>query len=239
MGRLPENVAVQLSGVSLSVKEGPHPFEAENLDEINRNWSAELKEKPRLFDGQLTMFDAHDFTDGHLTARCHLVRFATFLYWRKVAPVAGAEHFFAHAVPVTHDNSLIAIRMASHTANAGQVYFAAGSFDPNDFRSGLVDIEANMVREVMEETGLDLGAAKAETRYTALHFGGQTVLFRRYQFDMDTSTVSELVDRHLKNDRDPEIDGTVAIRNGCALPEGLTSYMPGIIDWHFSNFDTL
>ena len=55
----------------------------------------------------------------------------------------------------------MAIRMAAHTVNAGRVYFAAGSFEPSDFRDGLVDADGNMVREVREETGLDIAGARA------------------------------------------------------------------------------
>jgi 8-oxo-dGTP pyrophosphatase MutT (NUDIX family) len=235
VSRLPEHVAVPLSGVSFTLAGGPHPFETENLAAIDRNWQTEIRAKPRLFDGQVAMFGAHELRDGHLSAKCHLVRFATFLYWRTVEPVEGAEHFFAHAVPVARDNSLIAIRMGNHTANAGQVYFAAGSFDTQDFCGGKIDIEANMAREVFEETGIDLGAAIAEPDYAAWRYGGQAVIFRRYRFDLDAKTITKRIARHIQSDPDPEIDCAMAIRGDCALPVGLTSYMPGIIGWHFAN----
>ncbi len=235
MGRLPENTIVPLSRVSFAVEEELHPFEVEHRDAINRNWEEEIKAKPRLFDGRVAMFDAHDYSGGRLTAVCRPVRFATFLYWRKIQPVEGAEHFFAHAVPVASDNTLIAVRMGSHTANAGQVYFAAGSFDPNDFIGGRIDIEANMAREVMEETGIDLKDASAESGYAAWRFGGNTVIFRRYRFNLDPETMAERIAHHIVCDPDPEIDCAVTIRSGCALPDQLTSYMPGIISWHFCN----
>ena len=49
---------------------------------------------------------------------------------------------------------------------AGRVYFAAGSFEPVDFRDGLVDVDFNMIREVREETGLDLSGASAASATT-------------------------------------------------------------------------
>ena len=65
---------------------------------------------------------------------------------------------------VTKDNALIAIRMAAHTVNAGRVYFAAGSFEPEDFPDGRVDAHGNMVREVTEETGLDISGVRRGER---------------------------------------------------------------------------
>lgn len=236
MGRLPENVAVPLDSICLSLADGPHPFETANRGAIAENWRRETEARPKLFDGRLALFAGHEFRDGVLSAVCHIVRYSTFLYWRRIEPVKGAEHMFAHAVPVTRDNRLVAIRMGAHTANPGQVYFAAGSFEPADIRGGRIDIEANMAREVGEETGLDLGESRAEPRYSAWRFGGQTVLFRRYFFDLDAPAAERLIVRHIENDPDPEIDGVVLIKDSCALPAGLTSYMPGIIRRHFDDY---
>lgn len=235
MDRLPENVPVPLCDVSLDLAEGAHRFEIENAAAIEENWRREKEAQPRLFDGRLTMFTGHRVLGSALTAPFHMVRFATFMYWRKIEPVDGAEHFFAHAVLVSRDDCLIAVRMAAHTANAGKVYFAAGSFEQADLRGGRIDIAANMAREVGEETGLDLGEAEAEAGYTAWRFGGQTVLVRRYFFDLDADKIMRRISRHVGADPEPEIDCAVAIANSCALPAGLTSYMPGIIRWHFDD----
>lgn len=73
-----------------------------------------------------------------------------------VAPPAqrqGGLHLFAYPVLETSDGALVAIRMGAHTANPGQVYFAAGSLEPEDVVDGRCDIEANMRREVRRRPG--------------------------------------------------------------------------------------
>jgi len=62
------------------------------------------------------------------------------------------------------DGAIIAVRMSEHTANPGQVYCAAGSLDEGDVVEGRCDLLGNMLREVREETGLELSADDADGR---------------------------------------------------------------------------
>ena len=70
------------------------------------------------------------------------------------------------------------------------VYFAAGSFEPEDFPDGKVDLHFNMAREVLEETGLDIGAAPRDAGCHALATEQGTVIFRRYFLDADADEIA-------------------------------------------------
>jgi 8-oxo-dGTP pyrophosphatase MutT (NUDIX family) len=52
------------------------------------------------------------------------------------------------------DGAFLLGEMASHTANAGSVYFAAGTPDPSDVFGARVDLAASVRRELREETGI-------------------------------------------------------------------------------------
>lgn len=230
---IPRNRILPITAADLVVDPNPHPYELAYRDAIAANWEREKAEKPALFNGEVMFFSSIRWEGGRLNARCHTIRFATFMHWRRTRPDTSAEHLYAHAMPVSSDGALIAIRMASHTANAGRVYFAAGSFDPNDIRDGRLDIASNMAREVGEETGLELNAARAETAYHGWSSDSGTVLVRRYFLDRTADEIAAEVRSHIARDADPEVDEAIVIRDPRDLPEGLMPHMPPLIDWHF------
>ena len=231
---IPRGVIVPVAQVDVSLDPGPHPFETANAAGIDANWRAEHAANPALFDGKVALLARLAYRDGRLEGACHAIRFATFLYWRKTRPWPGAEHSFAHAIPVTSDGALVAIRMGPGTANAGKVYFAAGSFDPGDFPGGKVDIDLNMAREVSEETGLDISGLPRDPHYHALSGASGTVIVRRYFLPQPADAVTESIRAFVASDPEPEIEEPVIIRSADDLPDGIMPYMATLIAWHFA-----
>lgn len=231
---IPRNVILPVDVVDVRLVAEPHPFERDNAEAIAANWQAEKAVRPALFDGIVVLLSELAYRDNRLVGRCHAVRFSTFMLWRKLKPVSSAEHAFAHAMLISSDNALVAIRMGSHTANAGKVYFAAGSFEPEDFRDGLVDLDYNMLREVREETGLDLGRAEREQRCHALSVESGTVIVRCFRAAETADELAERIRAFVATDPDPEIEGPVIIRGMHDLPEGLMPHMHSLVEWHFS-----
>lgn len=233
---LPRDVVFPVGQLDVRLVGAPHPLEANEPDAIERNWLSEKARQPALFDGKVVLLSQLAWRGGMLKGRCHLVRYATFMYWRSLRPVDSAEHVYAHAVLVSGDNALVAIRMASHTVNAGLAYFAAGSFEAVDFDAeGRVDLDFNMRREVMEETGIDLADAVAEPRIMALSKSTGTVVFRRYRHPAMADDLAAAIRAHVARDPEPEAEGPVLIRQGATWPERLAPQMPDLIEWHFAN----
>lgn len=232
---LPRNTIVPVDAVDVRLDAGPHPFESANLAAIEENWLRETAANPALFDGQVVLLSRLAYAGGSLAGRCHAVRYATFLHWRRHRETAPAEHVFAHAVLVSRDGALVAVRMGRHTANAGRVYFAAGSFEPVDFPGGRVDLHANMAREVGEETGLSIDAVPREERFHFISIPNGTVIFKRYFVDAPAADIADAIRLHVAGEADPEIEGPVVIRDRDGLPDGLAPQMRPLIDWHFTN----
>ncbi len=232
MFNLPRGEVVPVSEIEVRLDPTPHPFELANAEAIEANWRREVSANPALFDGTIVLLSEVSYEDGRLVGRCHAVRYATLLEWRRNRP-AGAEHAYAHAALVSSDGALIAIRMGAHTANPGVVYFAAGSFEPEDFRDGLVDTAANMEREVREETGLRISDARFDDSYCLFSRDAMTVIFRRYHLDEPAEQIARRISDFVAGEAEPEIEGPVIIRNRDDLPEGLAPYMRAIVDWHF------
>jgi 8-oxo-dGTP pyrophosphatase MutT (NUDIX family) len=236
---LPRNTIVPVFAAAVRLDPEAHPFERDNAAEIEENWRVETARNPALFDGKVVLLSGLNYAGGSLEGVCHTIRFATFMLWRKTRPSGSAEHAYAHAMPVTSDNALILIRMAAHTVNAGRVYFAAGSFEPQDFREGVADIDFNMTREVGEETGLDLSACGRDPHYHLRSSEGASVIFRRYYVDEPAEAVAERIRTFVAAEKEPEIEAPVIVRSPRDLPVGLALHVPSMIEWHFANPGTV
>ena len=234
---LPRNVILPVDAIDVRLDPGPHPFARDNEQAITENWQREIAANPALFDGTVVLLSQLAWRDNRLVGRCHAVNYSTFMLWRKRRESSGAEHAYGHAMLVAGDNALVAIRMGPHTVGAGSVYFAAGSFEPIDFRDGLVDVDFNMIREVREETGLDLSAARRGVRWHALSTASGTVIFRRYHVDEPADQIARRISAFVATETDPEIEGPVIIRHAADLPEGLSPHMKPLIEWHFAGKD--
>jgi 8-oxo-dGTP pyrophosphatase MutT (NUDIX family) len=231
---LPPDTMVPVDDVVLSLDPDALPFEQAHADAIDAHWRIEKAAQPALFDGRLLMFSQMCLHERRLEGRCHLARYATLLYWRTIRPHPDVVHCFAHPALVSSDGALVAARMGAHTANPGKVYFAAGSFEGEDLRDGRIDLVANMEREVMEETGLDLKPLAHEPVFHALATTSGTVVFRRYRLSMTADEAARAIKAHVAADPQPEIEGPVILRSGRSVPHGLLPHMAAFRDWHFA-----
>ncbi|MEO5759542.1 MAG: hypothetical protein ABIQ51_22115 [Mesorhizobium sp.] len=231
---LPRNVILPVDAIDVRLDSGPHPFECDNSQAIAENWQREIAANPALFDGTVVLLSELALHDRRLSGRCHAVKYSTFMLWRQRRAGSGAEHAYGHAMLVAGDNALVAIRMGAHTANPGRVYFAAGSFEPMDFHDGLVDVDFNMIREVREETGLDLSGAGRDMHYHAMSTARGTVIFRRYRETASADELARRIRAFVATEAEPEIEGPVIIRHAGDLPDGLMPHMKPLIEWHFA-----
>ena len=211
----------------------PHPFEVENAEAIDAYWQRISASNPALYDGRLVLHSDLAYRDGRLVGSCREVRFATFMYWRERRGAESAEHAYAHAALISNDNALVAIRMGRHTAAPDSVYFAAGSFEPMDFSGGACDMDANMVREVREETGLDIARLRRDAQMQLFSLDKATALFRRYWLDEPAERVAGRIRDFVTAEPNPEIEEPVIIRRGEALPRGIMPHMVAFARWHF------
>ncbi|MET3612234.1 hypothetical protein ABID16_000539 [Rhizobium aquaticum] len=231
-----EGTLFDLSGYNISVAAGPHPLYHQKREEIEANWLDEHEANPALFNGEMLIHrDIRIDAAGRLVATGHLTPFATMLWWRKQQERPVAEHLFPIAVPITRDGAILAIEMSAKTANAGRIYCAAGSLDAHDVVDGKVDLDANMLREVAEETGIDLSAATPVGGYLGVRVMRAVTLFRIFRLPYDAEEACALVRHHMETDHEQEIAGPVIIRDKSREGRNYPAFMPPIIDRIFSS----
>jgi len=231
----PKQTVFPVAALNLRVLDGEHPYRESRRDEIAANWKAEVEANPALFDGRMVFQHQLAFGEEGLQGQGYIIPFSTFMYWRRQQDRMGGMHLFAYPVIESSDGALVAIRMGAHTANPGQVYFAAGSLEPEDIVSGVCDVEFNMRREVLEETGLDLADSTPGERYYASHFRRTVTVFRLFRFDLTADQIVERIAAHMLVAEDKEIAGAVAIRSAdhAAFPYNVAMFP--VIDWYFGN----
>lgn len=221
--------------LDLRVSSDPHPLDLAKAEDVAENWRREFAANPALFDGKMILQRQIRYRDGHLAAEGHVTSFSTFLWWRRQPDLAGACHLFGYPVLVSGDGALIAVEMAPHTANPGQVYFAAGSLDLADVVDGRCDIEGNMRREVQEETGLLLDSARADPVLHASYRSRRLTLVRLFTFDETAEALVERIHAFVRDCPEPEISRAVIICNGDPSAERYGAAMLPILAWYFGD----
>ncbi len=229
----PEQTVFPVRHIDLRVLEGDHPYHREEEAAALANWEREIAANPSLYDGRMIFQHRLSVSEEGIVGESYVTPFSTFLWWRKQAVRRGGFHVFAFAIAVSSDGAVIAIRMGGHTANPGQVYCAAGSMDTNDIVDGCCDVEGNMRREVLEETGLDLCEAVADPGYFATHADRAVTIFRVFRFPLSADEMLARIEAHMLVDEEKEIDGAVAIRSADPKAHRYSAAMPAILAWFF------
>jgi len=201
----------------------PHALDRKEPAAAALNWAAEIAANPALFDGRMVFQHRLALRDGIVCGEGYVVPYSTFLWWRRQLLGEGGFHVFGFPVIASADGALIAVKMAAHTANPGQVYCAAGSLDTDDIVDGYCDLAGNMRREVREETGLDLDEATTDGRLFAGYANRRLTIVRLFRFDVSAETRLARIAAHMEVDEEKEIAEAIAIRRfaACAadMPE--------------------
>lgn len=230
-----DRIVTALNGVELQLAPAEHPFHVAHRAEAAENWRREKDRQPALFDGQVMLARNVAIDDGVLRADCRLVPFSTFMYWRTKRPVADAVHVFAMAVPIGSDGGVVVSEMSAGTANAGLVYCASGSFDPDDLVEGRFNPARNMVREVAEETGLDLTSAVGETGWHAVLVDGAVTVFRAFRFAESSEELVRLAAAHIARQREPELADVFAVHRRTEMTTRFANHMPVILNRYLAD----
>jgi 8-oxo-dGTP pyrophosphatase MutT (NUDIX family) len=118
-----------------------------------------------MFNGRVLLLRRGAIADGTLSGAYLETDFASFIAWRDWGfPDKTMRNCFPMAALRSSDGAYLLGVMGGHTATAGQVYFPAGTPDPNDIVGESVDLEAGVMRELAEETGLGPADATAAAR---------------------------------------------------------------------------
>ncbi|WP_246663321.1 hypothetical protein [Rhizobium sp. WL3] len=90
-----------------------------------------------------------------------------------------------------------------------------------------------MRREVMEETGLDLGAARADPVLYASYRSRRLTLLRVFEFSETADDLVARIDTFARDCAEPDISRAVAIRSGDPGAHRYGLAMLPVLAWYF------
>jgi len=182
------------------------PFAQERARDVEAHFSARRARTPDLWNGRVLLLRGFALQGAQLSGSFFETDFASFLAWRDWGfPEAGAFNCFAMGAIRSAEGAYLLGEMAAHTANAGRVYFPAGTPDPDDIIGASVDLAGSVLREVAEETGLTAEDFVPEPGWTAVLAGPRLALIKTLQAPARAAELRQQVIRHLAREAKPEL----------------------------------
>jgi hypothetical protein len=182
------------------------PFAVERRGEIDAHFAKLRVEKPEMWNGRVLLMRRGEIKDGTLAGAYLETDFASFLAWRDWGfPDKTIRNCFPMAALRASDGAFLLGVMGAHTATAGQVYFAAGTPDPNDLVGDRVDLEGGVMRELAEETGLGPADVTPQPGWYATPHGQRIALMKVLQARQSAEALRARILAFLAREAAPEL----------------------------------
>src|SRR5262249_54651357 len=159
---------IPLDDVAFAFAPRDWPFALERRADIAAHFAAKQAQTPSLWNGRILLANEWSVANRAMRATYFAADFADFLAWRDWDfPDRSVTNCFGMGAIRSADGAFVLGVMGPQTANAGKIYFPAGTPEPLDVVGGSVDLVSNVAREVAEETGLTDADFNAEPGWTA------------------------------------------------------------------------
>src|SRR3954468_11834825 len=205
---------IPLTRLDLRYEPASWPFAEERRTEIDAHFDKLRREKPQMWNGHVLLLRRGDIADGVLSGAYLKTDFASFIAWRDWGfPDKSVRNCFPMAALRSADGAFLLGVMGAHTATAGQIYFPAGTPDPNDIDGDIVDLERGVMRELMEETGLGAADFAAQPGWFATPLGQRLALMKVVQANDSAAVLHERIRALLASQQQPELADIHLVRS--------------------------
>ncbi|KFC67067.1 hypothetical protein FG93_04041 [Bosea sp. LC85] len=215
MNGVVDGTIVPLARVEAVVEPHDWGFARENHGAIATHWAKISAGKPAMFNGRIMLQHRGAIADGVFSARYFETDYAAFMTWRDLGhPGPVVRNGYAMAALRAADGAFLCGKMGDHTANAGKVYFAAGTPDREDLRDdGTLDLAGSVTRELCEETGLTLDEIEVEEGWTAVIMTGRVAFMRPVVLTWAAEEARQIMLSRIREQAEPELADIVIVRN--------------------------
>jgi 8-oxo-dGTP pyrophosphatase MutT (NUDIX family) len=206
------------------------PFAEKRRADIDAHFAAKQAEKPKLWNGRVLLGRNPVFNGDRFSADYFEADFASFLAWRDWG-FADKSVFNGPGMGALrgNDGAFVLGEMAAHTANAGRIYFPAGTPDLDDLRDNTVDIAGSVAREVEEEAGLTAADYRTDGPWHCVVTDGVIAIIRILDVNLPGEALRTKIERNLARQQSPEFSAIHLVRGvgdfTPAMPRFVTAFI--------------
>jgi 8-oxo-dGTP pyrophosphatase MutT (NUDIX family) len=211
------------------------PFAEERRADIDAHFAIKHREKPKLWNGRILLARNPAFTESHFRADYFEADFASFLAWRDWGfPDRDVFNGFGMGALRCSDGAFVLGEMGRHTANAGRIYFPAGTPDLDDLNNGAVDISGSVAREVEEETGLTSADYRAGAHWDCVVSGAAIAMIKILSVDVNGEELRARIEANLVRQHQPELSAIHLVRDTRDLTAAMPRFVTAFIEKQLS-----
>jgi 8-oxo-dGTP pyrophosphatase MutT (NUDIX family) len=201
-------------------------FANERRAEIDGHFAEQQMRIPALFNGRVLVMHTHELSGGVFRGAYLETDFASFLAWRDWGyPDRSMRNCFAPAGLRGSDGGFVLGVMSEGTANAGRVYFPAGTPDLSDVVGDIVDLGVSVTRELHEETGLSASEFEADPGWYVVPHGPRFAMMKMMQSRETAARLRERILDNIAAQDEPELSDVVIVRGPDDLDARMMEYV--------------
>lgn len=201
----------EVAELDFAVEDFEWEFARARASDIRSNWARRIAAQPKLFDGRvllLSRYEVAPLAQGRfrLSGAFFETAYSNFLSWRDFdSPETGVANGFAMAAIRSADGAFLVGEMGPSTANAGQIYFAAGTPDLHDIVADRVDLLTSVKREMEEETGLSARDVAPDPGWIVVRAGPMVACMKVFRSPLEAEALRSRIHAFLASEAEPEL----------------------------------
>jgi 8-oxo-dGTP pyrophosphatase MutT (NUDIX family) len=220
----------ELDDIKIVVEQSPWEFARTQRTTIGAHFIRLQQQRP-LWNGRVLMLGSYHIRDRKLDGTCFETDYASLMAWCDWDfPDQWVYNFWAAAALRAADGAYLVGEMAPHTARAGQLYFPCGTPEPADVPDGrVVDLGANMGRELREETGIAVEELEIAPTWRLVRDRNFIALTREVRARQNAHELRDRIIGHLASDSQPEFSDIHILRGPTDLDARIPLWMTGFL----------
>lgn len=205
----------RIDAVDYRLEPKPWRFSIDEAEAIDRHWNKLQAANPHLFNGRVFLMhsSAVETQEDRLILRggAFETEYKAFLAWRDFGFPGDAANCFAMAALVSSDGAFMLGRMGAHTASPGRIYFPAGTPDPDDVKGDMIDLEGNVLRELVEETGIGAEEVAVAKGWIVVFDGPRIACMKIVRSPFSAAEIDARFKAFIAAEQTPELDALHAV----------------------------